>query len=95
MRTWNANMDIQFVLNPYCCIMYIVSNISKAEREMGTLLKMAQEEARDGNMDALSELKQLGTVYLNHREISLMEAVYRVTGMNLKKNLTKGYTYTH
>ncbi|KAJ8019325.1 hypothetical protein HOLleu_42142 [Holothuria leucospilota] len=76
-------MDIQFVLNPYCCIMYIVSYISKVEREMGTLSKLAQEEARDGNMDALSELRQLGTIYLNHREMSIMEGVYRVTGMNL------------
>lgn len=41
LRTWNGNMDIQFVLNPYSCIMYIVSYISKAEREMGTLLTSA------------------------------------------------------
>ncbi|KAJ8029051.1 ATP-dependent DNA helicase PIF1 [Holothuria leucospilota] len=89
LRTWNANMDIQYVLNPYSCIMYIVSYISKAEREMGTLLKLAQQEARDGNVDAMSELRQLGTVYLNHREVSLMEAVYRVTGMHLKKTSRK------
>lgn len=69
--------------------MYIVSYISKAEREMGTLLKLAQQEARDGNVDAMSELRQLGTVYLNHREVSLMEAVYRVTGMHLKKTSRK------
>ncbi|KAJ8050313.1 ATP-dependent DNA helicase PIF1 [Holothuria leucospilota] len=69
--------------------MYIVSYISKAEREMGTLLKLALQEARDGNLDAMSELRQLGTVYLNHREVSLMEAVYRVTGMHFKKTSRK------
>lgn len=83
LRTWNGNMDIQFVLNPYSCIMYIVSYISKAEREMGTLLKSAQE-ARQGNLDAISQLRKLGSVYLTHRELSLMEAVYRVTSMKLK-----------
>ena len=27
LRAWNANMDIQFVLDPYACVMYIVSYI--------------------------------------------------------------------
>ncbi|KAJ8033575.1 hypothetical protein HOLleu_23866 [Holothuria leucospilota] len=82
-------MDIQFILNPYSCIMYIVSYISKAEREMGLLLKHAQEEAREGNQSAISELRQLGSIYLHHREVSIMESVYRVCGMPLKKSSRK------
>lgn len=39
LRTWNANRDIQFILNPYSCIMYVVSYISKAEREDGPTTK--------------------------------------------------------
>lgn len=39
LECWNANMDIQFVLDPFSCIVYVVSYISKAEREMGMLLK--------------------------------------------------------
>ena len=29
VRAWNANMDIQYVVDPYSCIRYIVSYISK------------------------------------------------------------------
>lgn len=85
LQAWNANMDIQFVLDAYSCIMYIVSYISKSEREMGDLLKASQQEAREGNVKPMEELRKLGSVYLNHREVSVMEAVYRVTGMHMKQ----------
>lgn len=42
-------MDIQFVLDPFSCIVYIVSYISKSEREMGMLLKQTKLEAEDVN----------------------------------------------
>ena len=31
---WNANMDIQYITDPYNCVMYILSYISKAEHEL-------------------------------------------------------------
>lgn len=33
LRCWNANMDIQYITDPYSCVMYIISYISKAERD--------------------------------------------------------------
>lgn len=86
LRAWNGNMDIQPVLDPYSCIMYIVSYISKAEREMGDLLRKAQEEAQEGHLEPMRQLRKLGNVYLNAREISVMEAVYRACGMQLKQS---------
>ena len=46
MLAWQANMDIQFVLNAYACIMYVASYIMKTERSMGELLKRVAAEAR-------------------------------------------------
>ena len=86
LKAWNGNMDIQPVLDAYSCIMYIVSYISKAERELGDLLRKAQEEAEEGHMEPVKQLRKLGNVYLHAREISVMEAVYRVCGMNLKQS---------
>ena len=45
LHAWRANMDIQFVLDVYACAMYIVSYISKAEKEMSGLLRKACAEA--------------------------------------------------
>lgn len=51
-------MDIQYVLDPFSCIVYIVSYISKSEREMGMLLKQTNFEAYEGNLDAKQTLKK-------------------------------------
>ncbi|XP_066290966.1 uncharacterized protein [Branchiostoma lanceolatum] len=85
LRAWNANMDIQYVVDPYSCAKYIVSYISKAEREMGKLLKEAQKEAREGNEDVVNEMRKVGSVYLTHREVSAQESVYRVGSLKLKE----------
>ncbi|XP_072565389.1 uncharacterized protein [Paramormyrops kingsleyae] len=90
LRCWNANMDIQFVVDAYSCIVYIISYISKAEREMGLLLANAQKEAtQQGNLDAKEALRQLGSVFLHNREVSAQESVYRLTNMRLKEGSRK------
>lgn len=38
LLAWKANLDVQFVANPYGCINYVVNYINKEERETGTLL---------------------------------------------------------
>lgn len=84
LKAWNANIDLQYVVDAYSCINYILSYISKKESEEGQLLKSAQKEAREGNVDAVKELRTNGQVYVTHREVSIMEAIYRATGMKLK-----------
>lgn len=78
-------MDIQFVLDPFSCIVYIVSYISKAEREMGMLLKQTKIEAEEGNLNARDTMKRIGSAYLHHREVSAQEAVYRVCNLKMKE----------
>jgi hypothetical protein len=39
LQTWRANMDLQFITDPYSCIMYITSYMMKSERAMSELLK--------------------------------------------------------
>ncbi|XP_052696227.1 uncharacterized protein LOC128174822 [Crassostrea angulata] len=85
LKSWDANMDIQFVLDPFSCIVYIVSYISKAEREMGMLLKQTKLEAEEGNYDARQTMKKIGSAYLHHREVSAQEAVYRVCNLKMKE----------
>ncbi|XP_057716041.1 uncharacterized protein LOC130931338 [Corythoichthys intestinalis] len=86
LKCWNANMDIQFVADAYACVVYIISYISKAEREMGLLLGNAQREAAGGNVSAKEALKNLGSVYLHNRDVCAQEAVYRLTpNLHLKE----------
>jgi len=44
LKAWQAKMDIQPVLNTYACIMYIVSYVTKGERNMSELLRAAKKD---------------------------------------------------
>ncbi|XP_061173536.1 uncharacterized protein LOC133182702 [Saccostrea echinata] len=85
LSAWRANHDLQFVLDPYACAMYIVSYISKSQRGMSNLLDQACKEAREGNMDLKKQVRHMGNKFLNAVEISAQEAAY----LNLQLPLTK------
>jgi hypothetical protein len=82
LQTWRANMDLQFITDPYSCIMYITSYMMKSERAMSELLKKAANECRED--DVKSELKKLGSVFLNNREVSAQAAAFRLLSLPLK-----------
>ena len=48
LRAWKGNMDIQYILDPYACVMYITSYMLKSERGMSELLKQVSKECRGG-----------------------------------------------
>ena len=80
MLAWQANMDIQFVLNAYACIMYVASYIMKTERSM---LKRVAAEARTDELKC--QLRKVGSAFLTHREVSAQEAVYRILSLPMKQ----------
>ena len=86
LRAWRANTDIQFILDPYSCVMYILSYISKSEHELGMIMKAAQEEIAAENVesDLRKKMKKLGSVYFENRELSIQEAVARTCSLKLK-----------
>ncbi|VDI08683.1 Hypothetical predicted protein [Mytilus galloprovincialis] len=80
-------MDLQFVCDAYACISYIVAYVTKDEKEMSQMLKLAASEMR--NADVKTRLKHIGYVFLGNREISAQEAAYRLLGIPLKRCNTK------
>ncbi len=85
LLAWKANMDIQFVLDPYACAMYIVSYISKSQRGMSAMLDAAAKEARKGNLDLKKQVRHIGNIFSNAVEVSAQEAVYLVLQMPLTR----------
>ena len=51
-------MDMQFVLDPYACAVYILSYITKGQRGMSKLLEKSCEEAKAGNKDIVSHARK-------------------------------------
>ena len=89
---WNANTDIQFVLNAYACITYVASYMMKAEKAMGQLLKQVAEEHRTD--DLKTKLNKVGAAFLTHREVSAQEAMYRALSMPMK-HLSRSVVFTN
>ncbi|XP_038139885.1 uncharacterized protein LOC119782800 [Cyprinodon tularosa] len=85
LKAWNANIDIQYVVDAYACSVYIITYMSKGEKEMGLMLGNTQKESKEGNVSAKEALKILGRVYLHNRDVCAQEAVYRLTNMHLKE----------
>jgi len=48
LKAWQANHDIQFVLDVYACASYITAYVTKGSRGMSDLLRQACDEARHG-----------------------------------------------
>jgi len=44
LKYWKANMDIQFVLDAYACVIYIMSYMLKGEKDLSDLLTDVAEE---------------------------------------------------
>ena len=83
LLAWQANMDIQYVMDAYACVMYVASYIMKHEKSMGELLKNVANEVRTEELS--TQLRRVGTAFLTHRELSAQEAVYRLLSMPMKQ----------
>ena len=86
LKAWRTNMDIQFVLDPYACAVYILSYITKGQRGMSKLLRKECEEAKEGNKNIVNKVRHIGNKFLNAVEISAQEAVYLVLQMPLRRS---------
>ena len=85
LSAWKANHDLQFILDPYACAMYIVSYISKSQKGMSALLDQAAKEARQGNLDLKRQVRHIGNYFTNSVETSAQEAIYLTLQMPLTK----------
>lgn len=79
-----ANMDIQFVLDPYACAQYIINYISKIDVGVSRLLREAANDFKNNNNQSLRDrLRRYGNIFINGNVMPAQEAVYLVLGIPL------------
>jgi len=81
LEAWEANMDIQFVLDTYACAKYCVSYIAKAEGGVSKALQAAAKDAKKGNPTVKEKLKKFANILINGSEISAQEAAAFILGI--------------
>lgn len=85
MKCWEANMDIQYIVDPYSCAAYVVSYMSKGQRGMSVLLQQACKAAQNNGSDIQQQVRKVGNVFLSHVELGAQEAAYILLQMPLRK----------
>lgn len=87
LEVWQANMDIQFVLDEYAAASYITSYIMKSERGVSEMMKEACEFVKRGEgMNVVKAMRHVGNAFLRGSEISAQEAAYHVLGLRMKQS---------
>ena len=82
-------MDLQFILNPYSCISYIINYITKIDAGLSKLLRETSNDILAGNMDLKHRLRILGNTYVNGNVLTSQEAVYHLLSIPLTSSSRK------
>jgi hypothetical protein len=76
IRAWNANMDIQLVVDPYAVISYIASYMLKTDTQTTPFLRETLHAS--AGKEVKEKLRALKEAYIGHRQIGAAEAAYKV-----------------
>ena len=75
LLAWQANIDIQPVLDYHKAVSYMCAYISKSEDQSTEAMKQAANEAMNSNQSLREKMKSVSRAYRTHREMSIQEAV--------------------
>jgi Xaa-Pro aminopeptidase len=81
LEAWEANIDVQFVLDTYACAKYCVGYILKSDGGGSKLLQAASKDVRNGNHTIREKLKKYANILINVSEISAQEAAAFLLGL--------------
>ena len=76
IAAWNANMDIQLVIDPYAVVSYIANYMNKDETQTTPFLREALHAS--AGKTAKDKLRTLKEAYLTHRQVGASEAAYKI-----------------
>ena len=84
-----ANMDIQYVTDPYGAAAYVSAYMLKSNAVMSVTLKKAQREIALGNFSIRNRLLKLANVFHNSSEVGAQECFYKLLSMPVAKSSRK------
>lgn len=79
---WDANMDIQFVLNPYAALYYMLDYVIKDPQKQSDRLRQVCKEC--AHMDTHERTRAQGNAYVKGQEIGAPQTVAMLLGFPFK-----------
>ena len=89
INVWKANHDIQYVLDPYSCVVYICDYLMKSNKGISKLLEAVAKEAKEGNMDLKQSVRHIDNKFLNCSEMSEQECAYSLLELPITQSSIK------
>ena len=89
LSAWQANHDVQLVLEAYSCIVYICDYMMKSHKGMSELLANACQEAKDGNMTLKESVQHMGNKFLNGVETAEQECCWDLLELPMTQSSVK------
>jgi hypothetical protein len=86
LQMTQANMDIQFCLDPYAAATYVARYMMKGQRGMSKAMGVACGEARANNDSVKNIVRHMGNVFQRASEVSAQEAVYLCLGLVFRRS---------
>ncbi|CAH0563184.1 unnamed protein product [Brassicogethes aeneus] len=80
-----SNMDIQYILDAYACLTYIVAYMNKSNRGVSKILAQAMNEVKNNNVETIEQFRLLGKTFLNASEVSAQEAAYDLLQLHMSE----------
>jgi hypothetical protein len=82
LKRWEANMDIQYCLDPYAVATYVASYMCKGNKVMSTMFhRMKEDLKRFPDKTTNGGLRSLAHLMVKHREVGVQEACFLLLGM--------------
>lgn len=80
---FEANVDMQFILDVYAVASYMINYITKAEAGMSKMIRQAVADCKAGNRTIKERLRTISNVFINGTLLSAQEAAYISLSMPL------------
>ena len=89
LHVWQANHDVQYVLDAYQCITYICDYMTKSQKGMSQLMANACDEAKDGNMSLKESVRHIGNKFINATESPVQECCFDILQLPITQSSRK------
>lgn len=90
LKAYRANIDLSPVLDPYGCIMYLASYMAKNETTASSAMCETAKRARELNLTSKETMEAISISFVNSREVSKQESVYRCLPMLYLRKIFPG-----
>ena len=85
MCKYFCSFTVQYISDPYACVLYVVSDIGKAQSGMSKLLKDALLHYIAGDTTIKERLRGIASKFQNCSEVSPQEVSYHLLSLPLSK----------